>query len=189
VESFILIAVPILAVIGSYFIIKINWKKYGVLFLMSAIAAYIFCALFIFFNFYSYPYRLLPALSSMPLASITTVFPFYVLLGVRYSPKFWGWKIPFYWVFVHMGVFLETLAIHYTNIIKYEQFWDLWDSYTWWWIFLLIFEWIGGLLVPSHDRKPIHIKHLRYGRLGWFIIHFILIITIFLAGYYTGRVT
>lgn len=189
VETLILTILPLLSLIGSYFIIRIDWKRYGVLFLLSSVVGFILCAVFVFLDFYSYPYRLLPAFSSMPLTSVLTAFPFYVLIGVRYSPKYWGWKIPFYWALIHVGVFLETLAIHYTSIIKYEQFWDLWDSYTWWWIYFLVFEWVGGLLIPSHHKKPIRIKHLRYGRIGWFIIHFVLIITIFLAGFYTGRVT
>lgn len=63
------------------------------------------------------------------------------------------------------------------------------ESYTWWWIFLLVFEVIGGLLVSADNRKPIDEEALRYGKAGWFLIHFIFIITIFLGGFYMGRVT
>ncbi|MNW20794.1 hypothetical protein D3C71_2213570 [compost metagenome] len=54
---------------------------------------------------------------------------------------------------------------------------------------MLIFEYIGGLIVPDDKRRPIHTAHLNYGRLGWFLLHFVLIGTVFLAGFYLGRVT
>lgn len=138
---------------------------------------------------YDFPYRLFPGLSPMPLFAILTVFPFYVILGVRYSPSMWGWKIPFYWALVHIGMFFEVLAQNYTQTIKYRNFWDTWDSYTWWWIFLLVFEYVGGLIVSKEYRKPINEELLKYGKTGWFLLHFVLITTIFLAGFYMGRVT
>jgi uncharacterized membrane protein YhaH (DUF805 family) len=59
-------------------------------------------------------------------------------------------------------------------------------SYTWWWIFLLVFEWVGGIIVPAESRKPLDQELLRYGKIGWFILHFLLISTIFIAGVYAG---
>ena len=70
--------------------------------------------------------------------------------------------------------------------MDYKENWDAWDSYTWWWIYLLLFEWIGGKIVPPPSRKPIQSKPFRYGRWGWVVFHFIVITTIFLAGVYTG---
>ncbi|HZK56525.1 MAG TPA: hypothetical protein VFC84_20405 [Desulfosporosinus sp.] len=46
----------------------------------------------------------------------------------------------------------------------------------------MVFEWVGGLIVSPEFRKPIDQELLQYGKLGWFILHFILISTIFLAG-------
>lgn len=83
----------------------------------------------------------------------------------------------------------EVLAQNYTQIIKYRKFWDTWDSYTWWWLFLLVFEYIGGLIVSKENRKPLNEEWLKYGEIGWFLLHFILITTIFLAGVYVGMVT
>ena len=122
----------------------------------------------------------------MPLTLVFTMFPAYVLIGVRYSPKAWAFKIPFYWVLVHVGVLVEGWAEKQTQIIKYGASWDLWDSYTWWWIFLLVFEWVGGMIVPDESRRPMDQELLRYGKIGWFILHFVLIGTIFLAGIKTG---
>ena len=83
-----------------------------------------------------------------------------------------------------MGMFSEAWVEHSTQLIKYNSPWDTWDSYTWWWIYLLVFEWVGGLIISQELRKPIDQELLKYGKLGWFILHFILISTIFLAGVY-----
>lgn len=123
----------------------------------------------------------------MPFEAILTVFPFIVLYGVRYSPEPWAWKIPFYWAIVHVGMLFETAVLLKTRLIRYEFKWDFWDSYTWWWIFLLVFEWVGGLIIPSHLRKPINTQEFTYGKKWWAVFHFIVIVTIFLGGYYLGR--
>lgn len=84
-----------------------------------------------------------------------------------------------------MGMFSEAWAEHSTQLIKYNSLWDTWDSYTWWWIYLLVFEWAGGLIISPELRKPIDQELLKYGKSGWFTLHFILICTIYLAGVYT----
>lgn len=188
-ETYILITAIILSTIGSIWIIKKNWKQYGLIFIVTGVVGNILCYIFIKLGLYDFPYRLFPNLSPMPFFAILTIFPFYVLLGVRFSPSKWGWKIPFYWVLVHTGMLGEVLAQNYTQTIKYRKFWDTWDSYTWWWLFLLVFEYIGGLIVSKENRKPLNEEWLRYGKIGWFLLHFILITTIFLAGVYVGRVT
>lgn len=185
-ETFILISAIVLSTIGLIFILKVNWKQYGLLFIISAAVGEFLCYVFVKLGLYSYPYRLFPRISLMPFAVILTVFPFYVLFGVRFSPIRWAYKIPFYWVLVHLGMLAEVMAQNFTSLIKYKRFWDTWDSYTWWWIFLLVFEWVGGMVVSQEYRKPIDESLLKYGKVGWFIIHFILIVTIFLAGLYMG---
>lgn len=166
---------------GSYFILRNNWKRYGLLFLLSGLIGNILCAVFVYLGFYSFGISAFAVVTA-----VLTSFPFYVLLGVRYSPKPWVWKIPFYWALVHLGVLLESVNERYTNLITYEFEWDVWDTYTWWWIYLLAFEWIGGRIVPDHSRKPLAVESFRYGKLLWGLIHFILITTIFLGGVYVG---
>lgn len=185
IETYVTIISFILTTLGTIAIVKLNWKRYGFLLLLSAIIGVILCYIFIGFGLYMFPYRLFPQISKIPFTAILTIFPFYVLLGVRYSPKSWPWKIPFYWAMVHIGMTAETWAEHKTLLIKYHPLWDVWDSYTWWWIYLLIFEWVGSLIVPQESRKPLDIELLRFGK-GWFILHFILISTIFLAGFFMG---
>lgn len=187
IETYISIVTLVLSAIGSILIIKINWRKYGILFLLSGAIGVVLCYIFIYLGLYTFPFRLFPSISKIPFTAILTLFPLYVLIGVRYSPKSWHWKIPFYWVMVHIGVFAEAFAENRTQLIKYNSPWDIWDSYTWWWIFLLVFEWVGGLIVPQNLRKPIDQELLKCGKLGWFILHFILISTIFIAGVYTGK--
>ncbi|HET7628504.1 MAG TPA: CBO0543 family protein [Bacillales bacterium] len=186
VESIVLIGSTLLGAAGSLWIMKNNWKAYGFLFVISAFVGQLICYLFVALGYYSFPYTILPQISAMPFTAILTIFPFYVLLGVRYSPRPWGWKIPYYWVFVHLGMLGEVWAEEKTNLIRYKLDWNNWDSYTWWWIYLLLFEWVGGLLVPDEDRKPLDPGTLRFGRIGWFILHFVLIGSIYLAGVFTG---
>lgn len=187
-EFYIYITALLISLIGSYFIIRINWKRYGLLFLLSGLAGNIICYIFVKAGFYSFPYRLFDGISVMPFDALLIVFPFLVLLGVCYSPKKWAYKIPFYWVIVHLGMLSETLMKINTKLIEYDFEWDFWDSYTWWWIFFLGFEWIGGLIVPEKFRNPIDSEAFRYGKWAWVVLHFILILTIFLGGYYLGRI-
>ncbi|WP_305367814.1 CBO0543 family protein [Bacillus sp. V3B] len=185
-ESFIYIIVLIIGFLFLISFLRLDKNRYGLLFILSALVGNILCYIFVKLDFYSFPYLLFPTLEMMPITVITLSFPIMVLLSVRYSPEKWGWKIPFYWTIIHIGIFFETWALTNTRLIKYNFKWDFWDSYTWWWIYLLVFEWVGGIIIPKGLRKPININHLKFGRLGWAIIHFILIVTIFLGGYYLG---
>ena len=189
VETYITLAANLLSLAGSYFIVRLDWKRYGALFLASGLTGLILCYIFVKTGLYSFPYRLFPQISVMPFESVLTFFPFLVVAGVRYSPRNWAYKIPFYWAFVHVGMLGETLAQTYTGLIKYRFGWDFWDSYTWWWIFLLVFEWAGSLLIPVHLRKPLDQEAFRYGKWAWAVFHFIVILTIFLGGYYFGLVS
>ena len=184
VETYVYLIGSILSGIGTIWIIKKNWRQYGLLFLISVIIGNILCLLFIELQFY--PYNFFPKLYPMPFPLLLTMFPFYVLFGVRYSPSSWKYKIPFYWVLVHIGMLGEVLAQNYTSVIHYNKYWDTWDSYTWWWIFLLVFELIGGIVVSKDNRKPLLEDSFRYGKPVWYLLHFILILTIFLAGVYLG---
>jgi hypothetical protein len=105
IDFYIYITAVLISLIGSYFIIRINWKRYGSLFLLSGVTGNIICYIFIKAGFYSFPYRLFNGISIMPFDAVLTIFPLIVLVGVRYSPKSWAYKIPFYWVIVHFVPF------------------------------------------------------------------------------------
>lgn len=178
IETGILVTGIVLSTIGSIVIMRVNWKQYGLMYFISGFVGELLCYFFVRTGLYKYPYRLFPKISIMPFMLIFTLFPFYVIAGIRYSPDRWIYKIPFYWVLVHIGMLGEVLTQNFTQIIKYDKFWDTWDSYTWWWLFLLIFEAMGGLLVSKEFKKPIDESLFDYGKSGWFIVHFILISTI-----------
>jgi hypothetical protein len=189
VETYFILSVTILFAVGTVLIIRVNWRQYGLLYLISGAIGNLLCIFFERVGLYSFPQRIFPHLATIPFYVVLTMFPFYVLAGVRYSPRVWAYKLVFYSVIVHVGVFIEVWAENFTQIIRYERFWDAWDSYTWWWLFLLVFEWLGGTIVSEQYRKPLDDKVFRYGKIGWFIVHFILISTVFIAGFYMGRVT
>ena len=188
IETFIHVIAIVAGSIGLLFFLKLDWKSYGQLFIISGIVGNVLCYIFVKLGFYSFPYLFFPKSGSMPFITITLTFPILVLLTIRYSPEKWSWKIPFYWAIIHIGMLVETWALNNTRLIEYNYKWDFWDSYTWWWIYFLVFEWIGSLMISQKLRKPVHLDYLKYGKLGWVMIHFVLIVTIFLAGYYLGSI-
>ncbi|HBV98878.1 MAG: hypothetical protein JL50_12160 [Peptococcaceae bacterium BICA1-7] len=185
-DRIILLSSIIVSIAVAYPILKVDWKRYGLLFIMTGVIGNILCYMFVKLGFYSFPRVLFPHIVQMPFFTVLTVFPFIVIAGVRYSPAAWAWKIPFYWAVVHLGMTAETLAMLNTKLIVYHSPWDFWDSYTWWWIFLLLFEWVGGLIIPADRRKPLNISLFSYGKSVFAVFHFIVIVTIFLGGYYLG---
>lgn len=188
--NIIYLTASIFGLIGIIFFLKISWRHYGILLIISSFIAILLCFIFFKLGFYSFPYiPFLPLPFEIPYLAMTLTFPVGVMFGVRYSPKQWIWKVPFYWSIIHLGVGTELLLKAYTPIIKYEYEWDLWDTYTWWWIYFLFFEWVGGKIIPEHFRNPIDGELFRYGKSGWIIFHFIVITTIFLAGFYLGKIS
>ena len=186
-EMYISIASFVIVLISSYFILRLDWKRYGLLYLLAGVIGNILCYFFVEVGFYSFPYVFLPILK-MPIFAILTSFSYLILLGVRYSPTNWAYKIAFYGVIVNTGVFFETVLKNTTTLIRYDFEWDLWDSYTTWWGFVILMEWIGGKMIPSHLRKPLHMDTFRFGNWFWFVIHFVAMFTIFLAGLYLGEI-
>ncbi len=185
VEKIALLIAILLAAIGCAYIIRIDWKRYGFLYLLTVISANLLCYTFTYIGFYSFPNNILHGNLLTPYALVSTAFPFGVLFGVRYSPEKWVWKIPFYWGIIHLGVLSEVILL-LTPIFQFEPEWDLWDSYTLWWIYFLLFEALGGKIIPNHLRNPISHESFKYGRWAWIIFHIIVIVTIFLAGVYVG---
>ena len=184
-ETIALLAVIAAAAVVCVAIVLIDWRRYGFLYLLSATTAVALCYVFTYVGFYRFPVNVLHGTLLIPYALVLTAFPSAVLFGVRYSPERWAWKIPFYWALVHIGVLGEVLLLS-SPILDFSPEWDLWDSYTLWWLYYLLFEALGGKLIPSSLRKPLHTDALRYGRGAWIVLHVILVATIFLAGIYVG---
>ncbi|RFU66701.1 hypothetical protein D0466_00900 [Peribacillus glennii] len=184
-ESWIILFIIILAGRGCFYFIQLDWKRFGFLYLISLFSANLLCYMFTLVGFYTFPNNVLHDSLLIPYGLVSSVFPFIALFGVRYSPEKWVWKIPFYWAIVHIGVLGEVILKN-TTIFKFEPEWDLWDSYTLWWINYILLELIGGKIVPNQLRKPIKSDSFRYGGWAWIVFHIIVITTIFLAGFYVG---
>lgn len=185
-EMYISIAAFVATWTGCLLIVRKDWKRWGPLFLSSSAFAVTLCYIFVRLHFYSFPYIFLTDYFLFPVLLIGHGFPLLVLLGVKYSPAKWSHKILFYWVFVIAGMTGETLAQNWTRLIKYEFFWHFWDSLTAWWLFFLLFEWIGGLFIPAHLRRPIPNEAFHLGGWAFLIAHFFMIAGFLLAGVYLG---
>lgn len=184
-QKYILLAVILLSAAGCLAIIRFDWKRYGLIYLISAVTGNLLCFSLTYIGFYTFFNYLLEDYSITPVLLVSTLFPLIALFAIRYSPKLWIWKIPFYWGIIHLGLVGEVILKN-SVIFKFEAEWDLWDSYTLWWINYLLFELLGGKIVPSEKRKPLNAESLRYGAWAWILLHFIFITTIFLAGIYVG---
>ncbi len=185
-EMYITILAIATAFAGCLLIVRADWRHWGPLFLSASLLAIVLCYIFVRLHFYSFPYNLLKNYFLFPILVVGHVFPLLVLLGVKYSPAKWSHKIAFYWVFVVSGMAGETLAHNYTRLIKYELFWDFWDSLTAWWLYLLLFEWIGGKLIPPRLRRPLPDQAFAFGGWAWLIVHFFMVAGFILAGVYLG---
>lgn len=184
-ESLAMLIVILLSGLGCLYFIRISWKRYGLLYLLSASSANLTCYLLTAVGFYRFPNNVLHGNLMIPYGLVSTVFPLIAILGVRFSPARWVWKLAYYWPIVHLGLLAEILLL-YSSVFQFEPEWDLWDSYTLWWIYYLFFEFIGGKILPDHLRAPIPENSFRYGGTAWILVHVILVVTIFLAGVYTG---
>ncbi|WP_240795576.1 CBO0543 family protein [Aquibacillus halophilus] len=171
--------------IGCFYFIRLDWRRFGFLFIISLLTANLACYMFTRIGLYSFPNNVLHGAFLIPYGLVSTLFPFIVMFGVRYSPERWVFKIPFYWTVIHLGVLGEVILKN-TTIFKFEDEWNLWNSYTLWWVFFLLFEILGSKIIPPYLRKPILSESFRYGKWAWIVVHVILILTIFLAGVYTG---
>lgn len=186
-EYAIVIAPIIIGLGGGWWIVRTNWKRYGLLYGLIGITGTALCLFFVLCRFYMFPHNPLHGNMLIPLAAMVTFIPFTVCLAVKYSPSSWKWKVPFYWALVHIATLSELILEEYTKIFKYVMGWDLWSSYTWWWIFYLGFEALGGKLIPAADRRPIQGELFRYGNWGWILFHVTVVTTIFTFGMYTGK--
>lgn len=185
VNAIVMLVLILVGSLGCLYFIRVDWKRYGAIFLISSLSAITLCYMFTYSGLYTFPNNVFHRGLLIPYGLVSTVFPLIVLIGIRYSPIKWIWKIPFYWAFVHLGVLTEVL-FKQTSIYKFKLEWDLWDSYTLWWIFLLLFDLLGQKIVPDSLRKPIQSESFRYGKWAWIVFHVIVISTIFLAGVYVG---
>lgn len=171
---------------AAFWLLRKDWKHNGILMALAAAVGIGLCWLFTALDLYVFPFRLFPSVAAFPFITVIFVFPAYVGLAVRYAPGSFKWKIPYYWTLVHIVVLMEFLIERNTDILQYRPGWNIWLSYLTWWLFMVGFEWIGSRIVPGASRHPLDVLWLQYGRLGWFVVHFVMIATFFLIGLAVG---
>lgn len=186
IETRISVTTFLISFMVLIYLLRLNWKQYGLFSFIIALIGGSLCTLFVSIGFYDFPYLPIPNKLGIPIAVMGVVVPSIIALAVRYSPIEWAYKIPYYWVIVHIIVLVELILQENTNLIKYKFAWDLWDTYSAWWIYFLVLEWIGGKIISPNFRKPIDSQAFRYGNWAWIVLHTILIFTIFLGGLYSG---
>lgn len=177
IETWITVISLLLGLIALSFLLRLDWKSYGLLSLLVGLFGASLCASFVGLGFYSFPYLLFPNRLGIPIAIMSLVVSSIIALSIRYSPLKWSYKIPYYWGIVHIVVALELVMQLKTSLIKYKLAWNAWDSYSAWWLYFLIFEWLGGKIIPSALRNPIDSSAFQYGNWGWIVLHIILITT------------
>ena len=119
-EAVITIVVNGLGSIGVLFFFHIDWKKFGLLYLISGLGGLFLCTFFMLFKFYDFPSHMRIGLS-MPHFTLLIFFSLVAMLGVRYSPRRWSWKLPFYMTIVHLGMIAETWAQTSTQANSFQQ--------------------------------------------------------------------
>lgn len=186
-EYAIVLLLSAIGFVGGLVIAQKSWKRYGLVFLFSAVTGVGLCLAFVLYGSYAFPHNPLDDGLLLPLLPMVTFIPFTVIVGVRFSPDPWVWKIPFYWAIVHLAVLAEILLLSFTKMFRFKFGWDLWDSYTLWWLYFLFFEWVGGKIVPPAIRKPMPHELFRFGRNGWLVFHLTVISTVFIFGMYAGK--
>jgi hypothetical protein len=67
IETYISISTLILSVIGTIILLRVNWKQYGLLFLISAVTGVVLCYIFIGLGLYKFPHGYFPKYQKYPL--------------------------------------------------------------------------------------------------------------------------
>lgn len=130
-ETAIVIGSILAALAVGLSVMRASWRHYGLLFGLAGFGALFLCGFFVYFGLYLFPNAIRPEFPVFHVLAVISTFPSLVLVSVRYSPRDWKWKVPFYWVIVHLGVVIEILLLINTKILMYTKYWDTWDSYTW----------------------------------------------------------
>jgi hypothetical protein len=76
---------------------------------------------------------------------------------------------------------IEVVLKEYAGIIAFKNGWDYWDSYSLYWVFSRLFDWIGESTVPPKHRSPV-----QSDKAGYWIL-FILTGIYFISGIFILR--
>jgi hypothetical protein len=81
VDYTIMILPIVIGLVGGYLLIKKDWKRYGLVYLLNGMAGNVLCYTFVFAGFYSFPKFTLNGYSVAPYLIMLTFIPFTSLLG------------------------------------------------------------------------------------------------------------
>ncbi|WP_160725823.1 hypothetical protein [Bacillus sp. USDA818B3_A] len=134
--------------LGSFFIVKKNVYRYGMVLIISLIVTSGLCLLFYAMDFYRF---VLPLPAVLPVVAIS--FSFLALFIIRYRPR--DKTFPFFFITLTLVFTIEVFLKDYAGFIRFKNGWDYWDSYSLYWVFARLFNYVGVYLVPYHFRHPV----------------------------------
>ncbi|MCP8968325.1 hypothetical protein [Ectobacillus ponti] len=164
----IIITVAVVSLIGIIGIARRSPFHYGILLVLQLVSAFVLCVFFQkVMGFYRFA---LPLRYAMIL--VLSGFGLYVLFIVHYRPR----HKTFFFLFtvLHLVFILEYILEQYVHFIVYQNGWDTWDSYTWYWIYTIVFAGIGDYVVPEKYRNPVD----PYSKGYWLSFFGVLVLTV-----------
>jgi hypothetical protein len=75
-----------------------------------------------------------------------------VLFTIHFKPE--KFTFPFFFITINW-VFGVEIILEYIGFITFRNGWDFWDSYSLYWIYVRLFNFIGDYLIPIKYRNPI----------------------------------
>ncbi|TCN27071.1 hypothetical protein [Mesobacillus foraminis] len=155
VHLLILLLTFFITSIGCVYILRDSVFHYGIVLIISLFVTVSLCLFFYCLGFYRFT---LPVPYVLPVVAVS--FSFLALFLVRYRPK--RRTFPFFFMTLTFIFTLEVLLKEYAGIINFKNGWDYWDSYSLYWVFSRLFDWIGEGVVPAKHRSPIRSETAGY---------------------------
>jgi hypothetical protein len=143
----IVISVSLGGCFGCFLILKNHPLRYGLIFIFHFIFSISICLCFYWFGFYRYVFPLYYVLPAVVFS-----FGLLVLFTIHFKTK--KFTFPFFFMTINL-VFCFEIFLQYIGFIKFRNGWDFWDSYSLYWIYVRLFNFIGDYLIPIKYRNPI----------------------------------
>ncbi|WP_442598773.1 hypothetical protein [Neobacillus sp. D3-1R] len=160
--------------LGCLYLLIKNFLGYRLVLLLSLLLSSFLCLVFYWLGFYRF---VLPLWQVLPAVAIS--FSLLVLITIRFKPK--RHTFPFFFMMITSIFTIEVLLKEYWGFIKFRNGWDFWDSYSLYWVYVRLFNYIGDRLVPRQYRMPIYTKSNIYWGLFILIVIYALFGVFYLA--------
>ncbi|MDL4840437.1 hypothetical protein [Aquibacillus rhizosphaerae] len=163
----IVMGVTLLGAVGNLLIINKSPLKYGRIFITNIVIAVSLCSFFVMTGFYRF---VLPLPHILP--AVVCSFGFLVLFLIYFKPT--KHTFPYFFMIINITFVFEILLKH-IGFITYKNGWDLWDSYTLYWIYVRIFVFLGEKMVADENRQPLNTVNKWYWP-SFFVIIFLTVL-------------